>query len=811
MNKPSILVVEDEIVVAADLVNKIERLGYGVVGSADSGEEAIAIAREQRPSLVLMDIRLAGRLDGIATAEIIRLECDLPVVFLTAHSDSATIGRAVQADAFGYLIKPFEAHELRTTIEIALYKHSAERRLRESEARFRALFEGAGDGIIIADRTGRCIDVNVRGCALTGYEREEILDKGIQDLVAEQDRPQVAVGIAQLLSGNALVSEWLFQRKDGSRLPGEVNTQLLPDGRIISVLRDLSERKRAEMRLALLADTASELLRTDDPQQAVDALCRKIMGFLDCQLFLNFLTDQTSGRLSLNASAGISDAQAREIQQIDYSCCVCGCAAHERSRVVVENVAASVDPQLERLKSYGVHAYACYPLVVQNQVLGTLSFGSRTRPDFRADELSLMHAVADLVAIAIQHQRTQLQLRQINAELEARVTERTAVAERRASMLQSLASEMNRAEQRERERLARILHDHLQQLLVAAQFQTDLLSMDLPSRRHQHMVGKLRAQLTEALQSSRTLTVELCPPVLREMGLGPALEWLSRWMEERHSLSVRIIAEEIGSIPDLHRTFLFTAVRELLFNVVKHSKVRKARVHLKTAAPGWVLVSVADSGSGFIPSEVSQQPSDQGGFGLFSIRERTEMIGGTFAIESSPGHGTVVTLKVPRGTPEATPPPSVPAEKPPVKAAVTKPARKSIVPIKLGRKIRLLLADDHRIVREGLAKILSFEPDIEVVGEAGDGELTLQLAHKLQPDIVVMDVNMPIMSGLETARRLQDEMPAVRVIGLSMHDQDESAEAMKAAGAIAYLSKGGPSKVLVAIIRKAALSGKAKK
>ena len=117
--------------------------------------------------------------------------------------------------------------------------------------------------------------------------------------------------------------------------------------------------------------------------------------------------------------------------------------------------------------------------------------------------------------------------------------------------------------------------------------------------------------------------------------------------------------------------------------------------------------------------------------------------------------------------------------------------------------IRVLVADDHKIVRQGLVGILQIEPDIEVVGEASDGEEAVALARKLQPDVVIMDVTMPRMTGIEATKLIRREMPKTRVIGLSMHAESDMAKAMCAAGASAYLTKGGPSEDLIAAIRSA--------
>ena len=128
-----ILVVEDDGVLALNLADTLDELGYTVAGTATRGEEAIDLARHLHPQLILMDVGLAGQIDGIAAAEAIRDEHDVPVVFLTSHADEDTLQRATHADPSAYLVKPFKAPDLRCVIEIALHKHAIDLRLRENE------------------------------------------------------------------------------------------------------------------------------------------------------------------------------------------------------------------------------------------------------------------------------------------------------------------------------------------------------------------------------------------------------------------------------------------------------------------------------------------------------------------------------------------------------------------------------------------------------------------------------------------------------------------------------------------------------
>ncbi|MES2353620.1 MAG: response regulator [Pseudomonadota bacterium] len=129
MKSATLLIVEDQAVIAADLEERLLRNGYRVCGIAASGEEAVCLAREHRPGLALMDIRLQGEMDGIATAKVLRRELDIPVIFLSSHSDNATLQRAKAAAPYGFLVKPFEERELQLNIEVTLHKHKGDRQL----------------------------------------------------------------------------------------------------------------------------------------------------------------------------------------------------------------------------------------------------------------------------------------------------------------------------------------------------------------------------------------------------------------------------------------------------------------------------------------------------------------------------------------------------------------------------------------------------------------------------------------------------------------------------------------------------------
>lgn len=174
-------------------------------------------------------------------------------------------------------------------------------------------------------------------------------------------------------------------------------------GNKIDRLRRISDNAliKSNQRLALLSDIAGKLLATDHPQTIVDELCNRVMNHLDCQVFFNFLKDEKSDQIYLNACAGISDSEKEAIKWLDGGTSVCGCVAINGQRIIAEDIQNQPESQTDLVRSFGIKAYACHPLISNNKTIGTLSFGTRNREHFYADEISLMKVVADQVAIAM--------------------------------------------------------------------------------------------------------------------------------------------------------------------------------------------------------------------------------------------------------------------------------------------------------------------------------------------------------------------------------------------------------------------------
>lgn len=172
-----IWIVEDESIVAIDLKGRLQAMGYRVPGISNNAEDAIEEIRTHRPDLVLMDIVLKGEMDGIAAAAIIKEEMDIPVVYLTAYSEDSTVSRAKLTEPFGYILKPFMERDLRIAIEIALYKSSMEKRLRESERWLKTTIRSMGEGIIATDTGGLIRFMNPVAIDLTGVGEEQVIGR----------------------------------------------------------------------------------------------------------------------------------------------------------------------------------------------------------------------------------------------------------------------------------------------------------------------------------------------------------------------------------------------------------------------------------------------------------------------------------------------------------------------------------------------------------------------------------------------------------------------------------------------------------
>jgi signal transduction histidine kinase len=264
--------------------------------------------------------------------------------------------------------------------------------------------------------------------------------------------------------------------------------------------------------------------------------------------------------------------------------------------------------------------------------------------------------------------QAKMQLQKARDELEIRVEQRTQelanaikelqgeIAERKKAEekllvyqkeLRSLASELSLAEERLRRRVASNVHDHVGQSLAISKMKVEALQQSIDNPKAVKSLDEVRRFLSEAIERTRSLTAELSPPVLYELGFEAALEWLVKNAREQYGLSAQFEDDGLDKpVSEDIRVMLFQAVRELLVNVAKHARANEVKVSVQKAADE-IRIEVEDNGKGFDISRKRPHNMTSGGFGLFSIRERLGHMGGRFNIESKPDKGTLIILAAP--------------------------------------------------------------------------------------------------------------------------------------------------------------------
>jgi diguanylate cyclase (GGDEF)-like protein/PAS domain S-box-containing protein len=280
MLKERILVVEDEVIIALDIQRTLIKMGYEVPEFVTSAEAALERIAVLQPDLVLMDIHLSGATDGIAAADKIRRRDHLPVVFLTAHSDEATVNRAKITEPYGYVLKPFEERELQIAIEIALYRHSVELKLKQMERWLGRTLKSIGDGIITTDNSGKITFMNQMAEVLTGWPHPAALGRPFGEvfrLIHTTTRTGVGNLMERVLENGLIIDlspDTALIDREGLEVPVDKSAAPIrdEDGNLIGmviVFRELTARKYVEEKLRyfaahdLLTGLPNNILLTD--------------------------------------------------------------------------------------------------------------------------------------------------------------------------------------------------------------------------------------------------------------------------------------------------------------------------------------------------------------------------------------------------------------------------------------------------------------------------------------------------------------------------------------------------------------------
>ena len=427
MSQISVLIVEDEVIVAENLSSKLEKLGYTVIGMAINGHEAVEMALAHRPQLVLMDIKLQGELDGIATVEKIKKHLDIPVIYLTAHSDPNTLSRAKISKPYGYVLKPFDERDLATQIELALYKHEADRRVREQREWLRVTLTSIGDAVIATDEAGLITFINPVAESLTGWKQDEAIGQPVQEvfrIVNEYTRKVVDDPVRKVLQCGRIVgltNHTVLLRKGGGEVPIDDSGAPILDaqGRILGVVlvfRDVSERRRAEKALQMSQRKLSTIL-----EQIPDGV-----GVINRDG--EFILSNSALRAYIPSTMPSTDPeQKKRFQSWDADCRPLLPDQWPGARALRGEI-VSPGIEFQYTNDDGSDVW---------MLVSAVPYRSED-DDENVGAITVIKDITDL-------KKTEQKLRQLNETLEQKVAERTRLIETRSKQLQALAVELKEA------------------------------------------------------------------------------------------------------------------------------------------------------------------------------------------------------------------------------------------------------------------------------------------------------------------------------------------------------------------------------
>lgn len=467
--------------------------------------------------------------------------------------------------------------------------------------------------------------------------------------------------------------------------------------------------------------------------------------------------------------------------------------AWQRAQQVSSETQQLVDAFKQRLQEHRKWRLAALNLIEDAVLARTQAQASNA--ELRVEIGERQRAEVSLSESEQRLQSTVEQLQQLNAEFERRVHERTRDLQQREAQLRELTAQLQRVEQKERQRLARRLHDQVQQLLFTAKLRAEVLVSDVPDA-ERPALSAVVALLVEAIDATRNLAVELAPPLLHDQGLPAALRWLIARTNKEHGVNIQgQISPAADPQSEELRDILFQAAQEFLLNAVKHAQARDVTLQLAQSRAR-IRLSVRDRGPGIAPSRRTD------GFGLLQLRQRLQVIGGRLLFRSAPDQGTCATAEAPAARAIVSGSDTRDVSRNGDAGAVPRPLIRNTSAAAADR-ITVVLIDDQQIVRDGLRELLNRHADIEVVAEAANGALGVDAVFETQPRVAIMDVQMPVLNGIEATRRILAEFPETRIIGLSAEASPEGFRSMREAGAVMYLTKDEASSRLVQAIRDA--------
>lgn len=750
MTPARILIVEDDRVVARDIAQQMSRIGHAVVGTTTRGEEALALARDKRAELVLMDVRLEGALDGIDAARLLREHLDLAVVFLTAYADEDTVRRATTAEPFGYVLKPFDETQLRTVVEMALYKHGAERRLRESEERYAVTLSSIGDGVIATDSEGRITFINPAGERFTGWPRAEALGRALCDVFHLTDEPADAPPARG-------PRRTLLVERDGRQVPVESSGSPIVDDKqevigAVLVFRDITERRRAE-EAEILRETNARFER---------AMCGSNVGVWEIDMPDGDYRNGIARFSNIWEWLGYTD-KAPLLNYDDYMSVV-----HPEERAATEaamtRFLAHPDGVFE-IENRLLHRDGSDRKVL---VRGT------ARRDASGKPVRFVGSLVDITALK-------------HAEQELRESEE------RFRMAKEAAEAANQAKDQFLANISHELRTPLNGILGYAQIlrrddglnARQLASLGVIEQSGEHLLMLINDLLDFARIGAGKLELQV-----RDVPLLPFLDVIAEIVGVRAQQKGLVLnyraAANLPTAISVDEKRLRQVLLNLLANAVKFTDHGEVTLAITQIWPGRLRFEVRDTGIGIGADRLDAifQPFEQAGeftrrsggagLGLAISRQLVRMMGGDIRVTSSLGGGSTFWFELDAPASTVAPVPLV------MPVGVTR---------YVGRERHILVLDDVAANRVLLVDTL--ERSGFRVSQGADGSEGLDKAHAHRPDLIVLDTVMPVMGGIDMLRHIRrsELLRDVPVIAVSADASRANAHANLEAGANVFLEK----------------------
>jgi PAS domain S-box-containing protein len=592
----TILIVEDEAIIAEQLRDTLENLGYAVPSPIRSGREAIDSAEKEHPDLVLMDIKLDGDIDGIDAAQEINNRFNIPVIYLTAYKDDLTVERAKQTGPFGFVIKPFNERELDANIQMALQRHELENRIRESEEKYRDLVENINDLIYSVDVDGIITYVSPVVEKLYGYRQNEVLGRRFVDFIHEDDREGMTQRFRRALDGNVDENEyrlitrsgeirWFFTHNRPIFFEGE------PNG-LRGVLTDITDRKRtedalreSEAKFRLFYENAPVSYQSLDEEGTilyVNPTWLETLGYDEEEVIGRWFGDFLE--------PGFIKRFKKEYRKFKQEGKIYG----------VEYVLIRKD---------GSEIIAAY-----DGRIGCTLDGSFERAH------CIFHNITEQKKHEADLRRSREEMRNLSQHLES-------------------------IREEERTRIAREIHDELGQALTALKMDIVWLNRRIVDEEviNREKTASMIELVDDTIQSVRRISSELRPGILDDLGLAAAIEWQTGEIEKRTGICCEASFEpEDIMIDDTCNISVFRIFQEAITNVIRHANASKVQVRLHMDDTTLELC-VHDDGIGITEDSISNSNS----FGLIGMRERALFCGGELHIFRNPDKGTTVKVTIP--------------------------------------------------------------------------------------------------------------------------------------------------------------------